>query len=171
MVIKTYRSDVAAGHGSRSSKDRDPYGSKIAIVNIRFRDGRGRETSQFKPGDDLLIEICYQASVRVENVRFGIAIHSEKGECLGILTTAVQAENFCVLEGSGSVQCRIPAIPFRRGTYSVSAAIHNNPGARDYDRHWGSSFLVTSEDKGAALLRLQGEWSIQRDGLMRVATR
>src|SRR4051812_19501674 len=68
--------EVFAG-GGFSGVVGDRWGSGEAeILDVAFVDGDGRPSSEFRPGDSLIIRIRYQAHQRIERPVFGVAINT-----------------------------------------------------------------------------------------------
>ena len=62
-IVEAYFNSISSEH-SFSCENPD-YG--LTIQKVVLRNGRGEESSQFQPGDDLIVEITYDAQRRLES--------------------------------------------------------------------------------------------------------
>ena len=79
-AIRNYRADV---EGKKVPAEPSPTPVSFAgaqIVDLIFHDSGGKEVTAIKTGDDLIVEISYRASKRIENPVFGLMIYGPKGE-------------------------------------------------------------------------------------------
>ena len=84
----------------------------------------GEESSQFAPGEDLEVEISYEAQKRIERPIFSIAVIGKNGTCF---TSNMQLDGHRpdVLEGPGEISCTFRSIPLLPQTYTVRLGIRS----------------------------------------------
>ena len=106
-------------------KDRKGNGI-IKCTDLKFLNVNGRESSGFKSGDYLSIQISYSFSGNkpVNMVWFRLQIISADDEVLFILNNAHSADLIQVNK-SGEAVCVIPKLPLFGGTYSINLTIYS----------------------------------------------
>jgi len=94
----------------------------LIIQKVVLRNGRGGETRQFYPGEDVSIEIHYDARERLERPYFVLEIEGINGSCFtaNMLLDGRQPE---ALAGAGALTCRFKSIPLFPQTYSVKMSV------------------------------------------------
>lgn len=122
-VVESYFNDLS--NSSEFSAQNERYG--ISIKRVVLRDGAGNETTQFIPGDDLVVEVEYRATLPVEAPHFVLAIHGIHGSCF-TANMLLDGNRPSVLEGEGKVACRFKALPLFPQSYSVKMSIRAKDG-------------------------------------------
>lgn len=104
------------------SWDNPDYG--ICLNKLALKNGRGEQTNHFAPGEDLRVEISFQARKRVNRPRFAIGIVGANGSCFtsNMLLDGKFPE---YLEGEGTLTCVFKAIPLLPQTYTVKMAVRD----------------------------------------------
>lgn len=131
----------------------------VAGVEI-LRDGNPTET--VRTGDDVSIRISYDARQRIDRPVFGLAIESHDGVYLWANNTRDLGHEIEAIEGTGTVECRIPRLALQPGTFQVMASIVDQSTTHvfDYVRE-GARLSVdfgTPVESGG-YLALDGRWS------------
>ena len=106
-----YNSDVRAGDSGQ-----------MIIENISLKNAAGHKTSDFRPGDDLTVEIHYYARAKVEHPSFWVAVNSHYGS---IFMASMLYDGFtpAVLEGKGIITCTFPQMPLLPGLYGLQMGV------------------------------------------------
>jgi lipopolysaccharide transport system ATP-binding protein len=122
-VIETYFNSVSA-ELSFSCVSHD-YG--LAIKKVVLKNNRGEESSQFHPGEDLIVEINYDAQTRLEQPYVVLGVQSANGSCFtaNMLLDGRRPE---VLSGIGKLACRFKSLPLFPQSYSVKMSIRTKNG-------------------------------------------
>jgi lipopolysaccharide transport system ATP-binding protein len=94
----------------------------LAIQRVSLRNSRSEETSQFHPGEDLIVDIDYLANQRIEQPHVILAVFGINGSCFtaNMLLDGCRPE---VLNGAGRISCRFKAIPLLPQNYSIRMSI------------------------------------------------
>ena len=119
-VIDEYFESVASN--SSFSYSNPDYG--LNIHKVVLKNDCGEESSQFAPGEDLEVEISYEAQKRIERPIFSIAVIGKNGTCF---TSNMQLDGHRpdVLEGPGEISCTFRSIPLLPQTYTVRLGIRS----------------------------------------------
>jgi lipopolysaccharide transport system ATP-binding protein len=94
----------------------------LVIQKVVLRNRRGQECLQFRPGDDLVVEISYGAQRRIEKPILALGVLGTTGSCFtsNMLLDGHRPE---FLEGSGQIRCTFKSIPLLPQNYTVKMSI------------------------------------------------
>jgi len=122
-IIETYFNSVSA-ELSFSCVSPD-YG--LVIKKVVLKNDRGEECSQFRPGEDLIVEINYEAQTRLEQPYVVLGVQSTNGSCFtaNMLLDGRRPE---ALAGTGKLACRFRSLPLFPQSYSVKMSIRTKNG-------------------------------------------
>jgi len=140
-VVEAYFARLATGYSQRQSSNH--YG--LMVEKVTLKNDRGRETRQFCPGEDLVVEIAFDAKKHVEKPYFQLVVKGNKGNCF-TANMLLDGHRPDYLEGKGLVSCRFKAIPLLPQRYTVIMAIKASNGKdaiMDYSEL--ASFIVTAD--------------------------
>ena len=117
-VIEDYFNDIAV-EKCQSLKNTE-YG--FSIQKVLLKNDQGRENSRFLPGEDLTVEIHYEALKKVKKPIFAVSILGANGPCFAsnMLLDGHIPE---VLEGCGTIICTFRSIPLLPQNYSVKLSV------------------------------------------------
>jgi lipopolysaccharide transport system ATP-binding protein len=139
-VVEDYFSRFSTGLGQKL------YGTNgLAIEKVVLKNDGGQETRQFCPGDDLIIEISFDAQNCLEKPYFVLAVRGQKGNCF-TANMLLDGHRPKVLNGKGKISCRFKSIPLLPQRYTVQLAIKASNG-REALMHYEDigSFSVTAD--------------------------
>jgi len=120
-----------------------PTYAPIAITGVRFLNGQGIDASAFRTGEPMVIRIDYNASRKVEDPTFGLALYSENGTQLNGPNTRFAGLIIPSVEGTGFVDYRVEALPLLAGRYDVTVAVTGPDMTEVYDhKHRKFGFSV-----------------------------
>jgi len=133
---------------------------EVEITRVQLLAASGEERSVFHTGEALTIRLHYHAHGRISEPVFGVGIHHESGTWLTGPNTGFDAVPIPLLEGSGYIDYRIPALPLNTGRYQVSAAVVDKTQSHVYDLHDRLYPLVLhgSGRERYGLVAIPGEW-------------
>ena len=96
--------------------------SGLMIQSVVLRNDYGEESKQFSPGDDLFIEINYDAAQSLERPYFVLEVEGINGSCFtaNMLLDGCQPK---VLAGAGRLTCRFKSLPLFPQNYSVKMSV------------------------------------------------
>jgi lipopolysaccharide transport system ATP-binding protein len=117
-IIEDYFSD-SADEVNFSCSNSD-YGLTIQRVTLKNR--QGEERGRFSPGDDLVVEVQYDAQKRVEKPIFALGVQGANGSCFtsNMLLDGHRPE---FLEGCGQITCTFRSIPLLPQDYTIKMSI------------------------------------------------
>jgi lipopolysaccharide transport system ATP-binding protein len=96
----------------------------LTIQKVVLKNERGEESSQFHPGDDLVVEIAYEAQRRIEKPILALGVLGANGSCFtSNMLLDGHRPNF--LEGAGQITCTFRSIPLLPQNYSVKMSIRS----------------------------------------------
>jgi lipopolysaccharide transport system ATP-binding protein len=102
---------------SNTNKD---YG--LSIQKVLLKNTRGEETGQFRPGEDLVVEITYDAQKRIDRPTITMGIQGIKGTCF-TANMLLDGHSPEYVEGKGRISCTFRAIPLLPQNYIVRMAV------------------------------------------------
>jgi teichoic acid transport system ATP-binding protein len=99
----------------------------LTVFDIRLRNQEGLYCSAFRPGDDLIVEVNYEAKTPISLPYFAIVVQGFKGSCFSanMLLDGHQPE---ALRGKGRLACTFKSIPLLPQNYTVQLAIRAKNG-------------------------------------------
>lgn len=172
-VIDAYLADVnrqeqeriAAEQGRAPDEEASAFrrGTReVEITRVQLLGPAGDERAVFHTGDPLTIRMHYTAHGRISEPVFGVGIHHESGAWLTGPNTGFDDFAVPTLEGEGTLDYRIPALPLNTGRYQVSVAVVDKTQAHLYDMHDRLYPLVVHSLTGEryGLLAVPGEWRL-----------
>ena len=99
----------------------------LIIQKVVLRNDRGEESSQFRPGEDLIVEINYDAQKRLEQPYVVLGVQGINGSCFtaNMLLDGHRPE---ALAGTGKLACRFKSLPLFPQSYSVKMSVRTKNG-------------------------------------------
>lgn len=140
---------------------------QIEITDVRLLDAAGNESTVFRSGGSLTIEIHYDAHEPIEDPEFGLAIHRQDGLHVNGPNTQTGGLKLGVVEGKGVVRYAVASLPLLPSGYQLTAAIHDSERPIAYDYHEQAySFRVVEGDvkEKNGLVAMTAVWSWAPDG-------
>jgi lipopolysaccharide transport system ATP-binding protein len=121
-VVQAYLESLSEGIFSYENRE---YG--FVIEKVVLKNEEGKETRQFSPGEDMVIEIWFNARTRVEKPYFLLIVQGIRGNCFtaNMLLDGHRPE---ALEGRGCIACRFKSIPLLPQQYTLRMAIRAKDG-------------------------------------------
>jgi lipopolysaccharide transport system ATP-binding protein len=90
----------------------------LILQKVVLKNARGAESSQFCPGDDLVVEISYDAQKRIEKPIIALGVLGISGSCFASNMLLDGHRPDC-LEGVGQISCTFRSIPLLPQSYTV----------------------------------------------------
>jgi lipopolysaccharide transport system ATP-binding protein len=119
-VIKEYLISISAERISSDSKT--DYG--LTIQKVVLRNGRGEECDKFQPGEDLIVEISYEAQQRISRPVIALGVCGTNGSCFtSNMLLDGHRPNF--LKGVGQIICTFKSIPLLPQEYLVKMIVRS----------------------------------------------
>ena len=94
----------------------------LVIRKVVLKNDRGQESSQFRPGDDLAVEISYDAQRRIEKPIIALGVLGINGSCFtsNMLLDGHRPDS---LKGPGQITCTFRSIPLLPQSYTVKMMV------------------------------------------------
>jgi lipopolysaccharide transport system ATP-binding protein len=94
----------------------------LTIQKVTLKNQQGQECGHFRPGEDLVVEIRYEAQKRVDRPIFALGVLGANGSCFtsNMLLDGHRPE---FLEGCGQLTCTFRSIPLLPQDYTVKMSI------------------------------------------------
>jgi lipopolysaccharide transport system ATP-binding protein len=99
----------------------------LTIQKVVLKNDRGEESSQFRPGEDLIVEINYDAQKRLEQPYVVLGVQGINGSCFtaNMLLDGQRPE---ALAGTGKLACRFKSLPLFPQSYAVKMSVRTKNG-------------------------------------------
>ena len=94
----------------------------LTIKNVVLRNDRGEASRQFRPGDDLIVEISYEAQKRIARPIIALGILGINGSCFTANMLLDGHRPDCLI-GAGRISCRFRGIPLLPQSYAVKMRV------------------------------------------------
>jgi lipopolysaccharide transport system ATP-binding protein len=122
-VIEAYFESIS-NDLSFSCKNPD-YG--LVIEKVVLKNDRGEASSQFHPGEDLIVEISYDAEDRLEKPYVVLGVQGINGSCF-TANMLLDGQRPDALFGVGKLSCRFKSLPLFPQNYSVKMSVRTKNG-------------------------------------------
>lgn len=136
---------------------------QIEITDVRLLDEMGDETTIFRTGDPLMVELSYIAHEPIEEPEFGLALHRQDGTHITGPNTRAGGLSLGVVSGPGKIRYRVRRLPLLPGRYNLSAAVHDSVDPVAYDYHeeaYGFRVVDGGTKEREGFLALDAAWEL-----------
>lgn len=99
----------------------------LVIQKVVLRNDLGEESGQFRPGDDLIVEINYNAEKALEQPYVVLGVQGASGSCF-TANMLLDGQRPDVLSGIGKLSCRFKSLPLFPQSYSVKMSVRTRNG-------------------------------------------
>ena len=121
-VVEDYFERFSIGFGGQP-----PSPSGLAIESVVLKNNTGQETRQFCPGEDLIIEIAFDAQKYIEKPYLLLVVQGKKGNCF-TANMLLDGHRPGCLDGKGKISCRFKSIPLLPQRYTIQLAMKGSNG-------------------------------------------
>jgi ABC-type polysaccharide/polyol phosphate transport system ATPase subunit len=125
-VTQKYLESIAKGSFQFVSRTHE-----FAIESLTLRNGAGELTSRLNAGDDLLVEVAYQANRRIERPIVMLVVQSVHGLCFAA-NMLLDGCRPAALDGRGTIACRFRSIPLLPQGYTLRLGILRGGAGREW---------------------------------------
>ncbi|MBP6016258.1 MAG: ABC transporter ATP-binding protein [Candidatus Promineofilum sp.] len=168
-VMAQYRDHLFNRTGRQMTSENESGGfrrwgtKQIEITGVRLLNEQGEESTIYRTGDSLAVEMSYVAHEPIEEPEFGLALHRHDGVHVSGPNTQASGLKLGVVEGRGIVRYEIRRLALLPGRYNLTAAVHDSvePIAYDYHEEAYSFRIVdsgTPQAEGLVLLDADWQW-------------
>lgn len=119
----------------------------LTINKVSIKNALHEETQQFRPGEDIIVEIAYDAKIELLKPYLTIGITGINGACFtaNMLLDGKRPDS---LLGSGTIACRFFSIPLLNQSYNVRLGIRASDGDQIILRYQDVAFFNVVADLG-----------------------
>jgi lipopolysaccharide transport system ATP-binding protein len=160
-ILEDYFNDTA-GDISFSFANTD-YG--LTIHNVVLRNSTGDKSNQFRPGEDLIVEISYDAQRPLEEPYVIVGVQGINGSCF-TANMCIDGHQPQALAGVGKLACRFKSLPLFPQSYSVKMSVRTKNGHDMIVKYQDVAYFSVVGDltdygyKGEFLSRASGSTSV-----------
>jgi lipopolysaccharide transport system ATP-binding protein len=122
-IVEAYFKSIST-ELSFSSSNPD-YG--LTVQKVELKNSRGEARSQFCPGEDLIVEIHYDAQTSLEQPYLVLGVSGASGSCF-TANMCLDGQRPKTLAGKGTIACCFKSLPLLPQSYSVSMSIRMKNG-------------------------------------------
>jgi len=94
----------------------------LTVQKVLLKNGQGIETTQFRPGEDLIVEISYNAQKCIERPIIALGVLGVNGSCF-TSNMLLDGHSPDFLNGVGKIACTFRSIPLLPQNYTVKMII------------------------------------------------
>jgi lipopolysaccharide transport system ATP-binding protein len=99
----------------------------LTIHGVILKDAAGEKCNEFHPGDDLIIEIEYEAQERLAGPYLALTVQGKNGSCF-TANMLLDGNRPKELFGRGKVACRFKALPLFPQSFSMRMSLRTSNG-------------------------------------------
>ncbi|MFS0700166.1 ABC transporter ATP-binding protein [Cellulomonas sp. 179-A 4D5 NHS] len=124
------------GHSAREEAEGGTrYGTgEIQVSHVELLDRSGTDSRTFRTGDPMTVRLHYTTQKRIPTPVFGASIHTIEGTHLWSHHTRDANLVPAALDGTGSVDLHVPALPLQPGTFDLNTSVVNAQITHEYDQ-------------------------------------
>ena len=160
-ILEDYFNDTAADIAfSFANTD---YG--LTIHNVVLRNSTGDKSNQFRPGEDLIVEISYEAQRPLEEPYVIVGVQGINGSCF-TANMLLDGHQPLAMAGVGKLACRFKSLPLFPQSYSVKMSVRTQNGHDMIVKYQDVAYFSVVGDlteygyKGEFLSRSSGSTSV-----------
>ena len=144
----------------------------IQITGVQLLDGDGRDAAVIRSGAPLRIRIHYDATQPIDRPQFAVDIHRDDGVYCSGISTRLDRWDTGTVEGQGSIDLALSRLMLTRGSYMVSAGIHDCHGTHLFDlQERAFPFSVMSDTRDLGAVAFDHAWTYADEARLQEAAR
>jgi len=152
-AINTRGADASEGPEVRE------WGTREAVIlGVALRNARGDRITTLGAREGFSAQVRWRATRRIEDPVFGFALCDGEGRLLYGTNTAIDGCALTALVGEGAIEFEVDSIPFQRGRYYLTFAIHSRDHQTFHRLENCCSINVTPDGEHAGTVRLAARW-------------
>jgi lipopolysaccharide transport system ATP-binding protein len=99
----------------------------FSVTGVTLRNAGGENTLQFAPGEDLVVEVAYEATHPIERPYVLIVVQGAQGPCF-TASMLLDGQRPGSLRGTGRLLCRFRKLPLLPQTYAIRLNVRASDG-------------------------------------------
>ena len=158
-AVSEYHAINALGAVASDGPEMREWGTREAVIlGVSLRDARGDRVTVLGAREGFTAEVRWRATRRIEDPVFGFALCDGEGRLLYGTNTAIDGCAIPAIEGDGAIEFEVESIPFQRGRYYLTFAIHSRDHKTFHRLDNCSVVTVTPDVEHAGTVRLAARW-------------
>jgi len=158
-AVSEYHAINAQGEGASEGPEVREWGTREAVIlGVELRDPRGEPVATLGTREGFTARVRWRASRRIEDPVFGFALCDSEGRLLYGTNTAIDGCAIPAIEGEGALEFEVASIPFQRGRYYLTFAIHSRDHKTYHRLDNCRSVSVTPDGEHAGTVQLAARW-------------
>jgi len=158
-AVSEYHAINVLGEGPSEGPEAREWGTREAVIlGVALRDTRGEPVTTLGAREGFTAEVRWRATRRIEDPVFGFALCDSEGRLLYGTNTAIDGCGIPAIEGEGAIEFEIESIPFQRGRYYLTFAIHSRDHKTFHRLDNCRTVTVTPDGEHAGTVRLAARW-------------
>lgn len=158
-AISEYHIITTSSESASDDPEMREWGSREAVIlGVSLRDARGERLTNLGAREGFTAEVRWRAARRIEDPVFGFALCDGEGRLLYGTNTAIDGHAIPSIEGDGAIELAIETIPFQRGRYFLTFAIHSRDHKTFHRLENCSAVTVMPDGEHAGTVRLAARW-------------
>ncbi len=158
-VVQEYR---RLGLQQQDNVVRREWGTKEGVISsIRFLVEAGNETTRFRCGEPIVVQIGYKCGRRIDDPVFGFSVSDYQGRLCYGSNTIIENVPIDHIEGEGQVKLVVDSSSLMRGKYYLSFSLHSRDHQTNYHRLDNMhSIWITSDMRQEGFVKLSSRWQL-----------
>lgn len=107
--------------------------AEAQVTSVELLAASGRRQVRFRTGEQMTIRLHYRCSERIDRPGFGFALENSDGVYVWAHNTIDADFTAGAIEGTGSVDLVVPALPLQPGSFELTASIIDDTATHVYD--------------------------------------
>jgi len=158
-AVNEYHAINVLGEGPSEGPEAREWGTREAVIlGVTLRDERGDHVTTLGAREGFTAEVRWRATRRIEDPVFGFALCDAEGRLLYGTNTVIDGCAIPAIEGDGAIEFEVESIPFQRGRYYLTFAIHSRDHKTYHRLDNCRSVSVTPDGEHAGTVRLAARW-------------
>jgi len=158
-AVSEYHAINVLGESPSEGPEVREWGTREAVIlGVALRDARGEAVTTLGAREGFTAEVRWRATRRIEDPVFGFALCDGEGRLLYGTNTAIDGCVIPAIEGEGAIEFTVESIPFQRGRYYLTFAIHSRDHKTFHRLDNCRAVTVTPDGEHAGTVRLAARW-------------
>jgi ABC-2 type transport system ATP-binding protein/lipopolysaccharide transport system ATP-binding protein len=158
-AVSEYHAINTLGEGAIEGPEVREWGSREAVIaGVELLDARGGALDTLGAREGFTAKVRWRAERRIEDPVFGFALCDGEGRQLYGTNTAIDGCAIPAIEGEGAIELEIDSIPFQRGRYYLTFAIHSRDHRTFHRLDNCRAVTVMPDGEHAGTVHLEARW-------------